>query len=108
MTHGTLRQTGQISRRYSRIAKAAAVKRNRRDPGERSHVLLDPSSKLFPFSKDLHEASTLDLELADLLGVSLIESLKQKRREEKNTCAQARPEVGDRDRSSRQKDDRSG
>ena len=108
MTHGSPRQAGQISRRYSRIAKAAAVKRNRRDSGERSHVLLDPSSKLLPCSKDLHEANTLDLKLADLLRVSLVESWKQKRREEKNTCAQARPEVGDRDRSSRQRDDRGG
>ena len=104
MTHGTPRQTGQTSRRYSRIAKAAAVKRNRCDPRERSHVLLDPSSKLLPCSKDLHEANTLDLKLADLLRVSLVESWKQKRKEEKGTCAHARPEVKDKDGFAREDD----
>ena len=95
MTCGARRQAGQVSRRFSRIAEALAVERDRQVSGERSRSLQNPRCELLSRPKDLHEAMRLDLHLADFLGDSLSRGLKAvagRRRE--HLCAVASESLG--------------
>ena len=75
MTQSTPRQESQASRRFLRVGEASAQKRNRRHPGERSHAFQNPPREVLSHSEDLHTAMSLDLKLADLLGLSLSKRL---------------------------------
>ena len=78
-TQSALWQAHQASRRLFWVAEPLAVEWNRRGPEERSRMVQNPPRKGLSFSKDLHEAVSLDLELAYLPVVSLGRGLELKK-----------------------------
>ena len=76
MAQCATRQAGQVPHRFCWIAQTLVVEWNSLSPRERSYSLENPPQEALSFSNDLHKAMSVDLELADLLGVSVSRQLK--------------------------------